>query len=78
MMHDTTTSTWSITCMANDKEKHIPYAGIIGFPIKLGHAWPILTLPHKPVKWRKHHGFQTLEMFSPGIKHDTVASINTK
>ena len=52
--------------------------GIIGFLMKFGHTWPIPTLAHKTVKWNKKHEFQTLQIVSPWIKHDTMASMNTE
>ena len=77
-MHDAMTSIRSIRCVANTKKRHLQHNGIIGFLMKLGHTWPILTLAHKTVKWNQRHVFQTREMFSPWIKHDTKASMKTK
>ena len=59
IMHDAMTSIRFTCCVAKYKEKHIQHNGIIGFLIKLGHTWPILSLAHKTVKWNKPHGFQT-------------------
>ena len=78
IMHATMTSIQSMKCMTKHKEKHIQHTGIIGFLINLGQTWPILTIAHKTVKWKKQHGFQTCEMLSSWIKHDTMASMNTK